>query len=724
MDNSLLERLHALILANPKTSFTPAEAAARLALPPVLESSAEPLPQSKVSEIEEALKYLAALEREYENPPKFKGIAKVFLLGKVFYEALSDNPDPRRDYDYRATNEGGRDFCPKNMAYYVWAWIEMTEAKCQREGIPNNKTVLMTHDNRYYQPEIIEAAKQAALVRGYRLVFAFAQGSSPSCVSSYSHAARMAKPVLSVFITASHLSLPPERTVVGAKIQILGAAGKLESLTTKEIKIASSEALKRLKADNELWKKMIPSTNYSELSAGESHLRLTLAAVLAALGKLPDTSFYQLSQELKTQSDIDAYLKKIIPSQIPSVFKGLRLVIEGANTSSGLLAEAPFKALGAQTTLLNGEILAIKGPHKADPSITRNLQGLFEEITRQNAHIGLAFDLDGDRGAIVLPDGKGGCELLAPDKLGQVLMAFLMEECGYNQAAKPMYVRDCLATDALVAQAATSGVTLETTDAGYVYLKKREREKAKEGFLTIAMGEASGHAWMDFTGAFENPIVVALLFVAMALGKASKTSGDLSKSDILYKIFNSLTIPYRKTTRFQPLFAPALLAQVAASMWITLEAGKPIPQPLIGQSRSACVKKLMEYFKVGRVFQTPLGRVSVSNFESQWDEDDGIYRFGKIYFSLNGEVIGSFVARGSSNEPTAVAVWEAKEFAGNTYTGQKLPEATIQARFDLVGGLVLTACEELQILELVDHKPAVNMAEVLQSVERYRGMKG
>lgn len=718
LSNDIAARLHTLILGEPKTSFTPADIAQRLSIN---------LPQAQ-----EALDYLAAFEREYETNAKLRGIAKVFLRGQTFYEALSDNPDIRRDYDFRATNEGGRDFCPKNMFYYVWAWINIAEERFKKHHLDNNKRLLITHDCRYYQPEIIEAAKKAALLRGYKVKFAYAEGTNPSCVSSYSHAARLVCPSISIFITASHVSRPAECTVIGAKVYIFGTSGKLENLSTKDIKITTAAVLQNLKVDGDLGRYLEPTNDYKEFDVAESFARLCTVGSLSGLGKIPG-SLYDLAQKLKVTAEIDTLLKNLLPEEIPQAFEGLKIVIEGAHTSSGPLAERVFKTLGAQTFLLNGDVQEIKGTHKADPSITDNLGGLFEEILKQQAHLGIAFDLDGDRGAIILPDGRGGCYVPSPDKIGQTLIPFLINEGGYRQASKPMYVRDCLATDALISQAEISGVHLETTDAGYVYLKKREIERASQGFLAIGMQEASGHAWLDFAGAFENPILMAILFTAMALRKLSE-DGNLSENlaeklrqDYLavHKQFESVLIPYRKSTRFQPLFAQSLLKQVAqeAKAEWTPESGQPVPQRLIGLCRSACVQKLMKYFVEGRIFQTPVGALAVEKFESYWDEDEKIHRFGKIYFSLKGEVVASFVARGSSNDPTAVAVWEAKEFAGSSYTGERLDEEVIQKRFDTVGGLVLTACEELGVLELVDRKPAVNMAEVMKSVARYRAAK-
>jgi phosphomannomutase len=709
----LLRRLRTLILNSPKASFTAEQVAKELGL--------------ELRLAERCLEYLAAPEREYEVLQEFHGVAKVVLQGAWYYEALSDNPDVRRDYDFRATNEGGRDFCPKNMFYYVWAWINLAEENCQKHGLANNRTVLITHDCRYYPPEIIEAAKEAARLRGYKVVFAFAQGRDPSCVSSYSHAVRIVRPVLAIFITASHVSRPAANTVIGAKVSRLGPTGQLESLSTKDIKVSTARELKALKENPALHELIHSEALSDELEVAESHTRLAIVGALASLRLIPGKTLYDVAQDLKKSADIDASLKNLLPAGFSPPFAGLRIVVEGAHTSSGPLAERALRILGAQTTLLHGEVQAVRGPHAADPSITRNLKDLFAEMTKQKAHLGIAFDLDGDRGAVVLPNPQGEFDVLAPDRIGQVLIPFLMQQGGYSQTPKPLHVRDCLSTDAVLDQGKVSGVTVETTDAGYVFLKKRERDKAKDGFLGMSMGEASGHAWLDYTGPFENPIVMASLFAAMCAqriqGSGGLAAGEKS-SLAVHQVFTELAIPYRKSTRFQPLFSPALVAEVARDPandtgWSPGQ-NSPVPQKLISLCRSTSIRKIRELFAVGKKFQTALGELKVELFDAQWDEEENIFRFGKIYFSLGGGPVGSFVSRGSSNDPTAVQVWEVKEFEGEKWNGVRLPEETIQQRFDLIGGLVLSTCEQEQILELTDRPPAANMTEVLQSLERYR----
>ena len=715
-DRTLVEKIRATILAKPGTYFAPSEIAQEH--------------QIDLEQAEKWLEWLGDLKREYEEKPDFRGIARVFVENKTYFEALSDNPDVRRDYDYRATNDGGRDFCPKNMFYYMWAWTKMVERNCQDKNVTNNRVALITRDCRYYPPEIIEAAKESAMLLGYKVVFAFAGEGAPSCVSSYSHAVRMVNPTLAVFITASHVSRPIENTVVGAKVSFLGPGGELESLSTKDIKVVTAQLIHEAKESCTLSADIHPSDAYEEMSAGRSHTRMASAAVLSSLGLMPGLTLYGLSQRLKEEvSDIDGLLKEHLPAEIPKPLEGLTVVVEGAHTSSGMLAERAFSALGARTHLLRGDIKDICGPHDADPSVAENLDSLLAAMKTKGANMGIAFDLDGDRGAIVLPSEAGDVTVLAPDKLGQVLIPFLMDDGGYSEHEKPLFVRDCLSTDALIDQGKLSGVTVETTDAGYVFLKKHQAERAENGYLAISMSEASGHAWLDFTGPFENPIVLSLLFAAMCMRHA-KAKGMWAGNSIaplaLEQIFNELAIPYRKSVRFQPLFARALVEEVEKSPsndtgW-SAESGRPIPQKLINLCRSASIDKLKQFFTVGRTFTTPIGDLSVTDFEFQWDEAERIYRYGKIYFALDSVPIGSFVSRGSSNDPTAVQVWEVKEFAGDSWTGTRLSEEEINNRFDLVGGLVLHTCAEQGILDLGDRRPAVNIANILPSLERYLAM--
>ncbi|MBN2443366.1 MAG: hypothetical protein JXJ04_18540 [Spirochaetales bacterium] len=710
-----ITKIHEIIMHQPGISFNIKD------INKALQDNGIEVKEDKTGEY---LDYLASPQREIEENPVLKGITKVFIRGEIFYEVLSDNPDVRRDYDYRATNEGGRDFSPKNMAYYIWTWIQMAEEKCAGEGIENNKVILITHDCRYYPGEIIEAAKDAAQWRGYSVVFAYALKNYPSCVSSYSHAVRVVRPVLAVFVTASHVSRPKENTVVGAKVSIQGKTKHLESISTADIKIETPRILKSLKARNDLFTIMKKAPEPTTIEVGESHTRMIVLGALAALGKVPEKTLFDIGEELKNSEDREKTINTYLSNQknrIHPIFETINIVIEGAHTSSGPLAEKAFSALGAETHLLHGDVIAVQGEHKADPSITENLSSLFAAMREKDAHLGIAFDLDGDRGSIVLRNKDDSFMTLAPDKIGQVLMPFLMNAGGYSKAQQPLYIRDCLSTDAILDQAKISGVKVDTTDAGYVFLKKQEKTRMAEGFITLGMGEASGHTWLHYTGPFENPIAVAAFFTVMSLTLCKQ-------KDLPFYAFaqalEDTVIPYKKSPRFQPLFTPQLIARAAGekentSGWSPASTS-PMPQLIIKLCRSESIKILADRFKQGTTFETRIGTLTVERFESQWDDDEQIFRFGKIYFSLNGIPLGSFVSRASSNDPTAVQVWEVREFGTMVYDGTRLSDKEIGERFDTVGGLVLDECEKLGILSLTHEKPAQNMAEVLPSVERFR----
>jgi hypothetical protein len=189
----------------------------------------------------------------------------------------------------------------------------------------------------------------------------------------------------------------------------------------------------------------------------------------------------------------------------------------------------------------------------------------------------------------------------------------------------------------------------------------------------------------------------------------------------VHDVYTDRAIPYTRSPRYQPLFTPEFIAYVASlpandTGW-TPGKGGAIPAKIIGLARDASVKALRDHFSVGKEFDTKLGKVTVTNFETQWDAEAGIFRFGKLFFALNGEPIGSFVTRASSNDPTAVQIFEARE---TDSAGKRLDPATVQAHYNLIGGLVLTEAEKLDVLIVDDVKGSGNMEAIMRTVNRYR----
>jgi len=85
--------------------------------------------------------------------------------------------------------------------------------------------------------------------------------------------------------------------------------------------------------------------------------------------------------------------------------KPLKVVFDTGNGSLGLLPEKVFGRLGCKTTTLFAEPDGNFPNHLPDPYLEENLGAIKEEVLKQGADIGLAFDGDGDRAVLI--DNRG-----------------------------------------------------------------------------------------------------------------------------------------------------------------------------------------------------------------------------------------------------------------------------------------------------------------------------
>jgi len=142
------------------------------------------------------------------------------------------NRDIFRDYDYR--NTGKQPLKPEVVFRLGLVWAQMAIEKATRAGI-ETRDVLVAKDARQVEPELVDALIAAMRYAGLNVIFTASK--TPNCVTSYSWAVQQFKPLMSIFITASHVSQPPEFLVRGFKVAMLNEkGGNILSMTTKEIK--------------------------------------------------------------------------------------------------------------------------------------------------------------------------------------------------------------------------------------------------------------------------------------------------------------------------------------------------------------------------------------------------------------------------------------------------------------------------------------------------------
>src|SRR3989338_2623589 len=610
-------------------------------------------------------------------PPeqKIKEVSEIFddEEGVSSAVTMNDYRDMFRDYDYRYN--GTKPFDPYLGYLCGLSWAEMALQKAKEAGISDNYRVVVARDARKIEPDLFNNLVKGLMESGLDVINISAAGHNS--VTSYSWAVQEFKPLMSIFITASHVSRPKEVMVRGFKVAMRDKSGRLSSLTTKEIKEVSRRKIVELAENPEKIKTLIKAERVNKFTPGYINENCVRMNTLIGRVAFQEGSLYDLARNMESAEAVSVLNEWENKFGASYPLKGMKVVIDAAHTPSGKLAAQTFQRLGAEAVLINEDIWEIEGEHKADPSKESNLVELDEAIKKENANFGMSFDLDGDRGVVRLKTENGRFMTLAPDNLIGVLFPFLIEKLGYDRKItnkKIGVIRDVLGTFGINDKAKTleqkkgSKAEVFKTDAGYVLLKKQRQELLSRGYAIPIYGERSGHCWLDVTGEIENPLAIAVLFAVMVKKEKYKDNAALSLNPAI-EAYTENAVPYKQSPRFMLPFHPSLLETLASEQrndtnW-KFNPSKPSenpPQALIALGRDRAIKALSREFITDKVYDTPFGKLKVKSFNAYQDslDEGGLFRFADIMFEKpSGEFAGRFVFRASSNDPAFVCSYEA-----------------------------------------------------------------
>ena len=120
---------------------------------------------------------------------------------------------------------------------------------------------------------------------------------------------------------------------------------------------------------------------------------------------------------LTTRQVLPEYVDKVMSFIDPSVIKPFTVVLDAGSGMGGLVAPKLFDRLPCKTTRLCFEIDGTFPNHEANPLIEENRRDITEEVIRQKADVGIAWDGDADRCFFI--DGSG--ELISGDFITALL---------------------------------------------------------------------------------------------------------------------------------------------------------------------------------------------------------------------------------------------------------------------------------------------------------------
>lgn len=213
----------------------------------------------------------------------------------------------------------------------------------------------------------------------------------------------------------------------------------------------------------------------------------------------------------KTADYTDFYLRKI-----QSIFAGsrpLKVVVDTGNGVAGNLYPKAIRSLGHQVIELYTTLDGNFPNHEADPVVEDNLADLKARVLKEGADIGLGFDGDGDRVAVIAEDGR----FITSDRLLMLLSKDVLSR--HPEGTLVFTVSNSQALFDLVTQ---WGGKPEMCKVGHSYV---EDAMTKHG--AILGGEQSGHFFLPENYYQYDDALVTACRVLRIMSEADSTISSL-----------------------------------------------------------------------------------------------------------------------------------------------------------------------------------------------------
>ncbi|MBA7529878.1 Phosphomannomutase/phosphoglucomutase [subsurface metagenome] len=210
-----------------------------------------------------------------------------------------------------------------------------------------------------------------------------------------------------------------------------------------------------------------------------------IAANVVLRDRWEELALQALSGKSSLKVAISTAMQEIekLPEGERKPLRGLKIVYDAGNGTTGIIAPPIFRDLGAEVFELYCEPDGNFPHHLPDPTIPGFLKDLHSEVVRKNAHIGLSSDCDGDRAGAVSPGGRM--------IIGEQILALLCKHVlkGHPHA-KIVYDTKC--SDAIREIIKENGGVPVEWKTGFSFIKAKMDEVG-----AVAGGEMSGHVYFE-----------------------------------------------------------------------------------------------------------------------------------------------------------------------------------------------------------------------------------
>ena len=235
--------------------------------------------------------------------------------------------------------------------------------------------------------------------------------------------------------------------------------------------------------------------------------------------KMPEV----LSHSVIDYNIIPDYQKDMV-ERFSNAGKGIKVVVDSANATGGVVAPELYKELGCEVIELFSEPDGRFPNHHPNPSDEKTLDAIKKAVVENNADLGIAFDGDSDRIGVI--DSSGNA--MTGDKLLLIYALDLIDSCKKSGQKLPTVVSEVKCSQVLYDTINSTGAHAVMCKTGHGYIK----EKMKETGALLA-GEMSGHTFFkDRYYGFDDAVYAGCRIIEI-LSKKRKTDPNFQIQDML-----------------------------------------------------------------------------------------------------------------------------------------------------------------------------------------------
>lgn len=146
--------------------------------------------------------------------------------------------------------------------------------------------------------------------------------------------------------------------------------------------------------------------------AGDNGFKIALGALPITPEEMQELAVWMEGDDVFVSHQLGEIIQRdILPEYLASMdlflpdLKGLRVVLDCANGTAGLVARKLWSKTGAQVTYLLEEVDGRFPVHPPNPAQDKNLAVLKSAVLAKNADLGVAYDGDADRAAFIDENG-------------------------------------------------------------------------------------------------------------------------------------------------------------------------------------------------------------------------------------------------------------------------------------------------------------------------------